>query len=312
MAVISPPIGTAAACPPPNDPPSSFARLYRRPELIRDHAGLAANVAHCQRTDPLYSPAMDALRTAVGREWEDALLAHLRRLDVPHMDEAEMRALGYARTPDAVLREPIAVRIPLCGGGGAAVHVNGSNSAASLARLQLDGEDAPFAPPSAGPPTETTVVVKWIESKAWFGDPPSHVSYLRDQYWPYYNRFGPGLVLYWFGFVAEPAGVGQHEHRGIAVLDAFPSDDRITRIACALYVDVARALSAGNGASSDREPAAPDPRDEDHAQTSLDLKALCDALPSHSHDDAFLPHSALHGRTKHRGGRRHRRRADAP
>lgn len=58
------------------------------------------------------------------------------------------------------------------------------------------------------------IVVKWIESKAWFGDPISHAAYLRDQYWPYYNRFGPGLVIYWYGFVEE---IDLHRQKGIMV-----------------------------------------------------------------------------------------------
>lgn len=64
-------------------------------------------------------------------------------------------------------------------------------------------------------------IVNWIESKALFSDGPTHYTYLRDQYWPYYNRFGPGLVIYWFGFLEEINGERDRE-KGILVMDRFP------------------------------------------------------------------------------------------
>ena len=42
--------------------------------------------------------------------------------------------------------------------------------------------------------------VCWIDSKALFGDWDSHQNYLNTQLLWYWNRFGPGLVIYWCGF----------------------------------------------------------------------------------------------------------------
>lgn len=64
-------------------------------------------------------------------------------------------------------------------------------------------------------------VINWIESKASFGDEHTHRQYLREQYWSYWNRFGAGLVIYWFGFIEEIGA--QTEEKGIIVMDHMPS-----------------------------------------------------------------------------------------
>uniref|UniRef100_A0A672NJ56 CDAN1-interacting nuclease 1 n=1 Tax=Sinocyclocheilus grahami TaxID=75366 RepID=A0A672NJ56_SINGR len=64
-------------------------------------------------------------------------------------------------------------------------------------------------------------IVHWIESKASFGDEHSHHTYLNEQFWSYCNRFGPGLVIYWYGFVSE---LDCQRGRGILLRDGFPSD----------------------------------------------------------------------------------------
>lgn len=64
-------------------------------------------------------------------------------------------------------------------------------------------------------------VINWIESKASFGDEENHRTYLKDQFWSYWNRFGPGLVIYWFGFIEE---LDEHQDKGIMLRDSFPSN----------------------------------------------------------------------------------------
>jgi len=70
-------------------------------------------------------------------------------------------------------------------------------------------------------------VVNWIESKASFGDPITHQQYTTDQFLPYKNRFGPGLVIYWFGFIDE---LTESTERGIILLDHFPDQGEITSL----------------------------------------------------------------------------------
>ncbi|KAK3608617.1 hypothetical protein CHS0354_042615 [Potamilus streckersoni] len=64
-------------------------------------------------------------------------------------------------------------------------------------------------------------VINWIESKASFGDEYSHKMYLKDQFWSYWNRFGPGMVIYWFGFIEE---LDVNRDKGIILHDDFPEN----------------------------------------------------------------------------------------
>lgn len=43
--------------------------------------------------------------------------------------------------------------------------------------------------------------IRWIESKAMFGDLNVHSQYWRRQYYEYLRQFGRGTVIYWFGHV---------------------------------------------------------------------------------------------------------------
>ncbi len=68
-------------------------------------------------------------------------------------------------------------------------------------------------------------VVNWIESKALFGDEELHARYLVEQLHPYWNRYGPGMVIYWHGFVEEIAE--KKRFGGVLVREAFPNKEEI-------------------------------------------------------------------------------------
>ena len=47
-----------------------------------------------------------------------------------------------------------------------------------------------------------------------------------SQYAKYLNRFGPGAIIYWFGFCSELAGMNHN----ILVLDKFPDGCDIVQL----------------------------------------------------------------------------------
>ncbi|XP_014207712.1 uncharacterized protein C15orf41 homolog [Copidosoma floridanum] len=64
-------------------------------------------------------------------------------------------------------------------------------------------------------------VVNWIESKGQFGSPKNHQTYIKEQFSSYWNRFGPGLVIYWFGYVDS---IVQASETKFIIMDHFPTN----------------------------------------------------------------------------------------
>ncbi len=56
--------------------------------------------------------------------------------------------------------------------------------------------------------------VRWIDSKALFGDPYEVKKGYQKQFKPYIERFGPGAVVYWFGYVRP-----EKEWEGLLIID---------------------------------------------------------------------------------------------
>lgn len=71
-------------------------------------------------------------------------------------------------------------------------------------------------------------IVNWIESKALFGDEENHSGYLKEQLLCYWNRFGPGLVIYWFGYLETLESTP--EVNNVFILRCnFPNKESITQ-----------------------------------------------------------------------------------
>jgi hypothetical protein len=133
--------------------------------------------------DPLCGPRHNVLRRMSGVEFEVVLERQLAAIGtfrsckdsiyslsfflimafslitgIPFETEANLRARGTAKTPDALLRAPVAI------------HHSGEWK-----------------------------IINWIDSKALFGDATTHRQSVVPQAESYLHRFGPGLVIYWFG-----------------------------------------------------------------------------------------------------------------
>ncbi|KAH8242467.1 hypothetical protein KR032_006988, partial [Drosophila birchii] len=67
-------------------------------------------------------------------------------------------------------------------------------------------------------------VINWIESKANFGDIKGHKFNIQQQLHSYCNRFGPGLIIYWFGYHEETPHLPDN-NIGITVLADFPAKE---------------------------------------------------------------------------------------
>jgi hypothetical protein len=156
------------------------------PPALEPHLAerLVADVGRCVRADRSYSPYGDLAKTLAGVEHELRLCRHLDRLGVAFWSEADLRTQGLHKTPDVRLQAPLAVW----------------DAAAGRHR-----------------------VVTWIDSKATFGDDRTHEGALGGQYATYVNRYGPGLVIYWLGFLADLGA----SHPDVMLAEAFPPDEHI-------------------------------------------------------------------------------------
>eukprot|EP00977_Amphora_coffeiformis_P026952 scaffold31831_cov168-Amphora_coffeaeformis.AAC.3 len=180
--IPKPDIGKAVANPSQMITDSSVLQpLYRRSEevcmggdngqlLAPFTTRLAQELHQALTMDPLCGPRHDVARRMVGVEFEVVLEKQLSSIGIPFESEAHLRSRGTSRTPDVLLRTPVAI---------------------------------PFRPHNQDE-EETWKIINWIDSKALFGDVNTHQQSVVPQAESYLHRFGPGLILYWFGH-APPA-----------------------------------------------------------------------------------------------------------
>lgn len=108
-----------------------------------------------------------------------------------YITEKECRIRGLDMTPDMVLNEPIAI-------------------------LLSDNENTNYNTTYEGN-YNAIRVLNWIESKAMFGGPDQLRTAMQCQLFPYWNRYGPGAIIYWFGHILEDNEKDQNTHTGVSM-----------------------------------------------------------------------------------------------
>lgn len=119
--------------------------------------------------------------------------------------EKECRLRGLDMTPDMVLNEPIAVLL-------------------SEDDNNMDCYQENIASNYVGGDENTIRVLNWIESKAMFGGPEQLHGVMQRQLFPYWNRYGPGAVIFWFGHVIEDNEKDKSIHAGVSLNKPIATD----------------------------------------------------------------------------------------
>ncbi|KAM4829183.1 CDAN1-interacting nuclease 1 isoform 2-T2 [Thomomys bottae] len=91
-------------------PPSKsvITSMLRDPSQIPDGV-LANQVYQCIVNDCCYGPLVDCIKHAIGHEHEVLLRDLLLERNLSFLDEDQLRAKGYDKTPDFILQVPVAV-----------------------------------------------------------------------------------------------------------------------------------------------------------------------------------------------------------
>ena len=139
-------------------------------------ARLEAEVLEAIAADVFDSPDAVLYRANLGEQFESLLEACLHSAGLTFYTEKHLRKAGASKTPDILLHSPIGI---------------------------VD---------STGEVRE----VNWMDSKALFGASDQFMADISKQALGYANRYGPGALVFWFGFDADLPGTVARELPGLA------------------------------------------------------------------------------------------------
>lgn len=171
--------------------------------LLHGDDRLKQEILRCEAEDTDYAPFADRIRQMAGLEFEYKLQRELRGLGVLFQHEVDLRVSGFHKTPDVLLPLPL-----------------------GLAAWKLQSSSLPINSQEQEPSftkqdqSSRAHIIRWIDSKAMFGDFHTHTVGNKEQLQGYVNRFGPGMVIYWFGFDPKIA----QAYPDVVVADRFPEE----------------------------------------------------------------------------------------
>lgn len=164
-------------------------------QLIDSFSGKRVKVSNTNRitleilaainSDTLYGPRYDKERNMTGQEHEIMLEQVLISMKIPFETERQLRKLGTSRTPDILLSCPVALEIP--------------NNSKKKKFSIVDPSISMNYRYNYKVYDYNWKMICWIDSKALFGDVNTHHKNVLPQAESYVHRFGPGLIIYWFG-----------------------------------------------------------------------------------------------------------------
>ncbi len=164
---------------------------------------LIADIETCAMIDCICGPAADAARHDAGEDYESRLYDLLQEHAICFWTENDLRDQHFHKTPDALLKVPIAIRDKV---------VCWIDSKATFCDAKTHRYDAEIRHG-----TRVVLISSCLSS---------HRKLLQEQYDSYVNRFGPGLVIYWHGYLESIQLMDF-----VTVMDRFPSDkDEIIRL----------------------------------------------------------------------------------
>ena len=167
-----------------------IARYYKETQGISDPR-LQKELTESLNADYFFSPKAHELQKEKGKIGENIISLWLKKKGWDYADEDELRAAGHdEKTPDFLLKKPICLD-----DAGNEVYESTACDAVNDS-ADDDGEDADIDDSEMSK-------IYWIESKALFGEVKEHKNYEKNQYLEYSKRYGPGLVVYWYGFETD-------------------------------------------------------------------------------------------------------------
>lgn len=171
---------------------NDLVKKYLKDTSLIQHLKLKKEIDYWYEHDPYTSPYIDRLKHVTGEEYEFMLMKKLSARNITFKAEEALKLEGAEKTPDALITIPFSVRSP------SSVHTKDGSS------------------------INKSHIVNWIDSKAMFGDEKEHMKYMK-QYTSYRSRYGPGMVIYWFGYVKTIANLDQD----IFITNDFPLKNNI-------------------------------------------------------------------------------------